>query len=149
MRKTFTATLFIASLLATAESAYCCDPITAQEAIKSEDERYAAQMSNDVVALERLIANDLVYIHSSSTMEDKKVFIESLRSGAVKYRNMRRLDVVVRTFGCVATLTGIGNFDVTLNNKEMTVDLRFHSVWVKRDGQVQFVSWQSTRLPAK
>jgi len=149
MRKTFTATLFIASLLATAGSAYCCDPITAQEAIKSEDERYAAQMSDDVVALERLIANDLVYIHSSSTMEDKKAFIESLRSSAVKYRNMRRSDVVVRTFGCVATLTGIGNFDVTLNNKEMTVDLRFHSVWVKRDGQVQFVSWQSTRLPAK
>lgn len=149
MRKTLTATLFIASLLATAGSAFCCDPITAQEAIKSEDERYAAQMSNDLVALERLIANDLVYIHSSSTMEDKKVFIESLRSGAVKYRNMRRSDVVVRTFGCVATLTGIGNFDVTLNNKEMTVDLRFHSVWVKRDGQVQFVSWQSTRLPAK
>lgn len=126
-----------------------CEPITADEAVKAEDARYAAQMSNDFAAMDRLIANDLVYIHSSALVDTKQTYIESMRTGAVKYRVMRRSDVVVRTFGCVATLTGNGNFDVTVNDKEMTVELRFHAIWAKRDGKVQFISWQATRLPAK
>ena len=150
MRRFFAAMLCFASLVfAGAVQAAGCEPITVDEAVKAEDARYAAQMGNDFAAMERLIADDLVYIHSSSVVDNKKTYIESMRTGAVKYRVMRRSDVVVRTFGCVATLTGNGNFDVTVNDKEMTVELRFHAIWAKRDGKVQFISWQATRLPAK
>ena len=150
MRQFAAAMLCFASLaFASAAHAAGCEPITADEAIRAEDARYAAQMNNDFAAMDRLIADDLVYIHSSSLVDNKKTYIESMRTGAVKYRVMRRSDVTVRTFGCVATLTGMGNFDVTVNDKEMTVDLRFHAIWAKRDGKVQFISWQATRLPAK
>ena len=150
MRKFAVAMLCVASLVfAGAVQAAGCEPITADEAVKAEDARYAAQMGNDFAALERLIADDLVYIHSSALVDNKKTYIESMRTGAVKYRVMRRSDVTVRTFGCVATLTGLGNFDVTVNDKEMTVEIRFHAIWAKRDGKVQFISWQATRLPAK
>ncbi len=150
MRQFAAAMLCFASLafVSTAHGAGC-EPITADEAIRAEDARYAAQMNNDFAAMDRLIADDLVYIHSSSLVDNKATYIESMRTGAVKYRVMRRSDVTVRTFGCVATLTGMGNFDVTVNDKEMTVDLRFHAIWAKRDGKVQFISWQATRLPAK
>jgi len=150
MRQFAAAMLCFASLafVSTAHGAGC-EPITADEAIRAEDARYAAQMSNDFAAMERLIADDLVYIHSSSLVDNKQTYIESMRTGAVKYRVMRRSEVVARTFGCVATLTGNGNFDVTVNEKEMTVELRFHAIWAKRDGKVQFISWQATRLPAK
>lgn len=150
MRRVVAAMLCFASLVfASAAQAAGCEPITTDEAVSAEDARYAAQMNNDFAALERLIADDLVYIHSSTLVDNKKTYIESMRTGAVKYRVMRRSDVLVRTFGCVATLTGNGNFDVTVNDKEMTVDLRFHAIWAKRDGKVQFISWQATRLPAK
>ena len=150
MRRLAAAILCFASLaVATTAQAAGCEPITADEAIKAEDARYAAQMSNDFAAMDRLIANDLVYIHSSALVDNKQTYIESMRTGAVKYRVMRRSDVITRTFGCVATLTGNGNFDVTVNDKEMTVELRFHAIWAKRDGKVQFISWQATRLPAK
>ena len=150
MRRLAVAILCFASLaVATAAQAAGCEPITADEALKAEDARYAAQMSNDFAAMDRLIANDLVYIHSSALVDNKQTYIESMRTGAVKYRVMRRSDVIARTFGCVATLTGNGNFDVTVNDKEMTVELRFHAIWAKRDGKVQFISWQATRLPAK
>jgi hypothetical protein len=36
---------------------------------------------------------------------------------------------------------------VSVNGKDMNVQLRFHSIWQKKDGQLQFVSWQSTRIP--
>jgi len=60
---------------------------------------------------------------------------------------MRKSDVVVRTAGCLAILTGNGNYDVQVNGKDMNVQLRFHSIWQKKDGVMQYLSWQSTRIP--
>lgn len=137
---------FLTSYSAMASS---CDPINPDEVVKAEDARYAAQMANDFYAMDRLIADDLVYIHSSSVVDTKQSYIDSMRSGMVKYKVMRRSDVKVRTFGCIATLTGVGNFDVQLNDKDLSIELRFHSIWAKRDGKLQFVSWQATRTPQK
>jgi hypothetical protein len=124
-----------------------CDPLGADEVLKAEDARYAAQTSNDFAAMDKLFAADLVYVHSSAVVDTKQSYIESMRSGAVQYKVMRRADVVVRSFGCVAVITGNGNYDVSVNGKDMNVQLRFHSVWHKADGKLQFVSWQSTRIP--
>ena len=131
-----------ASALATA-----CDPVTADEAVKAEDARYEAQMSNDFAAMDKLYSPDLIYVHSSAVVDNKQSYIESMRSGTVQYKVMRRSEVVVRTYGCVAILTGNGNYDVTVNGKDMNVKLRFHSIWQKKDGQLQYISWQSTRIP--
>lgn len=126
----------------------CSGTITAEEALNAEEARYAAQMSNDFAALERLIGDELVYVHSSTNIDTKASFIESLRSGAVRYRNMRRGDVRVRCYGCIAIITGQGSFDVTVRGQDLTLNLLFHVVWAKRASGVQFVSWQATRLPA-
>lgn len=134
---------------ATSAAAASCDAISPDEAVKAEDARYAAQMNDDFATMDKLIADDLVYIHSSSVVDNKQTYIESMRSGMVKYRSMKRSDVTVRSFGCVATITGLGNFDVRLNDKELSIELRFHSVWAKRNGKLQFISWQATRTPPK
>ncbi len=125
----------------------CSGAITVEEAVKAEDARYQAQTTNDVAAMERLFGQDLVYTHSSAAVDNKNSYIESMRSGTVKYRAMRRSDVTVRTYGCLAMMTGNAAFDVTTKGEDLSIQLRFHSVWVKRSQGVQFVSWQSTRLP--
>ena len=127
----------------------CSGTITVAEALQAEEARYAAQMSADVKALERLIGDDLVYIHSSTVEDTKASFIESLRSGNVKYRKMTRGDVSVRTYGCIAIVSGKGQFEVTARGQDMTLDLLFHAVWAKRAAGVQFVSWQATRVLPK
>lgn len=143
------AALSAGAIACTAVQASECEPINPYEAQKAEDARYAAQMNNDFAAMEKLFAEDLVYIHSSAVVDSKQSYIASMSSGNVKYRVMRRSDVTVRTFGCIAMLTGLGNFDVTVKGQELTVELRFTSTWIKRDGAAQFVSWQATRTPAK
>ena len=120
-------------------------PITEAEALAAEQARYAAQMSNDFAAMERMFDDDLVYIHSSTVVDTKASFIESMRSGTVQYRNMKRGDVKVRTFGSVAIITGSGVFEVTARGQDLRLDLLFTVVWAKRDGRLQFVSWQATR----
>ena len=62
-----------------------CEPVSENEALAAEDERYAAQLQSDVNALDRLLADDLVYIHSNAQVDSKQAFIDSLRSGVVKY----------------------------------------------------------------
>jgi hypothetical protein len=59
------------------------DVITADEALKAEDARYAVQTGRDFFAMERLFADDPVYIHSNGVVDDKAGYIESQRSRAV------------------------------------------------------------------
>jgi len=99
--------------------------------------------------MERLYGNDLVYFHSSTLVDTKASFIESMRSGTVKYRQMTLGKVEVRTYGPVGIMTGRATFEVTARGQDNTLELMFHSVWVKRGAGVQFVSWQATRLPSK
>lgn len=127
----------------------CGGPVTADEALASEDARYAAQTGDDFAAMQKLIGDDLVYIHSSAVVDSKASYIDSMKSGAVKYRVMRRSDVTVRTFGCIAIISGLGNFDVTVKGQDLAVEIRFHSIWAKRDNGLQFVSWEATRTPVK
>ena len=42
----------------------CSGTITADEAMKAETTRYAAQTSNDFAAMEKLFGDDLTYNHS-------------------------------------------------------------------------------------
>ena len=147
-------TLYVFAILAamsssTAFAEDCSGTITAEEALRGEDARYAAQTSRDFAALQQLIGDDLVYIHSSAIVDDKAAYIESQRAGTVIYRTMKRSDVIVRTYGCLAIITGQGNFDVTLKGQDISVEIRFHSIWAKRAGAIQFVSWEATRVPPK
>ena len=127
----------------------CGGSVSKDEVLAAEDARYAAQTSNDFGALQTLIGSDLVYIHSSAIVDNKASYIDSMRSGTVKYRVMRRSDVTVRTYGCIAIISGLGNFDVTVKGQDMAVEIRFHSIWAKRDRGLEFISWEATRTPQK
>jgi hypothetical protein len=70
-----------------ASAAQCEGSITENEALKAENARYAAQ--NDFAAMAQWFADDLVYVHSSGTVDGKDSYIERLRSNALRYREMR------------------------------------------------------------
>ena len=56
-----------------------------------------------------------------------------MRSGRVKYRSMRRSGETLRDYGCIAIITGTANFDVTVEGKDLSVELKFTSTWAKRE----------------
>jgi len=136
-------------LSAAASAADCTGSITAEEALSAEKARYAAQTSNDFPAMERLFGDDLQYNHATNIVDNKASYIESMRSGDVRYRIMNPSDVKVRTYGCIAIITGVGNYEVTIKGKDTPVEIRFHAIWAKRARGAQFVSWQATRFPPK
>ena len=126
----------------------CTGTITADEAMKAETARYAAQTTNDFAAMDKLFGNDLTYNHSSAATDNKATYIESMRSGRVKYRKMTpNGDVKARTYGCLAIITGTAVYEVTVGGEDRTVPLRYTAIWAKRPSGLEFVSWQSTGIP--
>ena len=126
----------------------CTGTITADEAMKAETSRYTAQTSNDFGAMDKLFGNDLTYNHSSAATDNKATYIESMRSGRVKYRKMTpNGDVKARTYGCLAIITGTAVYEVTAGGEDRTVPLRYTAIWAKRPSGIEFVSWQSTGIP--
>ncbi|HYB42623.1 MAG TPA: nuclear transport factor 2 family protein [Candidatus Methylomirabilis sp.] len=128
----------------------CSGAITAEEAMKAETARYAAQTSNDFAAMEKLFGNDLTYNHSSAVSDTKASYIDSMRSGRTRYRKMTpNADLKTRTYGCLAIITGTAVYEVTAGGQDRTVPLRFTAIWAKRPSGLEFVSWQSTGIPAQ
>jgi hypothetical protein len=83
--------LFVMAAMAAAGPATaqdCTGTITADEAMKAELSRYAAQISNDFAAMDKLFGSDLTYNHSSAATDDKAKYIDGMRSGRTKYRKM-------------------------------------------------------------
>jgi hypothetical protein len=123
----------------------CSGTITLDEALRAEEARFKAQMSSDGAAMTRLFGDDLVYVHSSTVVDTKASFIESITSGTVQYRSMQRTDPKVRTYGAIAIVSGSAKFEVTVKGENRTLDLLYHAIWVKRATGVQFISWQATK----
>jgi hypothetical protein len=138
--------LILGLAISQARAAECDGAITADEALKGEDARYAAQAASDFDAMGRLYGDDLIYVHSTAVIDSKASYIERQRSG-LHYRVMKRSDVTVRVYGCLAIITGKGDFEVTLNGQDSSPHLLFSSIWAKRGPNVQFVSWQATAVP--
>ena len=113
------------------------------EIIALEDRRIEAMTKGDVQTLEEILADDLIYTHSTARIDTKSSFIEAISSGRSNYRSVEREDVKVRQFGDSAVVTGHVKFHVGDNKFEA----RFIDVYAKRNDIWQMVAWQSTRLP--
>lgn len=135
----------------TAAAQECSGTITADEAMKAETARYAAQTANDFAAMERRCsATTSRTTTSSAATDDKAKYIDGMRSGRTKDRTMTpNNDVRARTYGCIAIITGTAVYEVTSAGQDRTVPLRFTAIWAKRPSGVEFVSWQSTGIPPR
>ena len=58
---------------------------TREAILRLEQEWQDALIAADVAALDRLYAETMIYTHSNGSVDDKKSYIESLRSGKAKY----------------------------------------------------------------
>ena len=114
---------------------------------KMERARFDAQVRGDLAALERMLHDDLTYVHSNARRETKAEFLDSLKTGALKYVSIEPVDISVRTFGpAFAVIVGHARIKTLSQGKETPFVIRYTDVWVQRDGRWQMVAWQSTRI---
>ena len=118
-----------------------------QEIIALDKRRMEAMCRQDVATLNALLADDLVYTHSSARLDTKQSLIGGMESGTTVYSSIEPSDVKAQDFGNAVVLTGAARIRVTANGNPLDFGVRFTDVWVNQDGRWQMVAWQSTRLP--
>jgi len=117
-----------------------------QELIKLDNELTGATIRGDVAALDRILAENLIYTHSSGRVETKAQFLAGLKSGEVKYESINRDDVKVQVLGEAAVLTGHAVVRLNSKGQVMNLNLRFMRVYAKQQGRWQAVAYQSTHI---
>ena len=119
----------------------------AQTIIDLDRKRMQAMAAKDIATLDALIADDLIYTHSSARIDTKQSLIGAMQSGATVYTGVEPSDVKAQDFGDVVVLTGTAQIKVTSNGTPNAFAVRFIDVYARRAGKWQMVTWQSTRLP--
>ena len=119
-----------------------------QTVIDLDRKRMQAMVAKDITTLESLLADDLVYTHSSARLDTKQSLIVGMTSGSTVYTSVEPSDVKAQDFGDTVVLTGIAQIKVVANGAPNAFGVRFTDVYARRGGRWQMVTWQSTRLPA-
>lgn len=123
-------------------------PKSAEPALEADKLRRAAMISADIDKISSLVTDDLVYTHSSGKVDDKKSFLDAIRSGSLDYEKIEPRNTVVRAKGGTVVVTGIVSITVKAPDGLKSFDARFTAVHMRsKDGNWQLMAWQTTRLP--
>ena len=73
---------------------------------KLEDQRYAAMCAADAGALDKLLADTMVYTHSYGGSDSKASYLDGIRAKKWQYRKIERPKENIQVFGECALVTG-------------------------------------------
>ncbi len=143
----FTLFIFVHMAIAVSLDAAAATDDRIAQVSAAQANRFQAMLNADVAALNDVLADDLVYAHTTGTIDSKSSMIDNIGSGAVNYELIEPTDSKIRLFGDVAVVTGSANMQVVAGDRVHQVFIRFIEVYVANDDHWQLVSWQSTRVP--
>jgi ketosteroid isomerase-like protein len=143
---TINRTLYALALVACAAPAFAQSPV--EEVKAAEKKRFEVTVKGDYKALDDLLAEDLIYVHSNGNVDNEKAFLDGLTSGRSKYLSIEPITMNARALGDFVFVDGRGKFQVQSNGQVNDLLLTYLDVWVKRNGTWQMVHWHSARMPA-
>jgi len=113
-----------------------------------ESRRYRAMCEADVATLEALLADSLVYTHSTAGVDSKASYLDAIRSKKWVYQVVERPIEDIQVHGDCAVVTGQVRIELLSSGQPKKLNSRFTNVWVKGRQGWQMLAWQSTPLPA-
>lgn len=119
----------------------------AQAVVELDLRRMQAMVRKDVALLREVLADDLVYTHSTARLDTKSSLIGGIEAGTAVFTAIEPSDVEARDLGDAVVLTGAARFSVVAQDRPSTFRVRFIAVYGRRGGAWQMVAWQTTRIP--
>lgn len=102
----------------------------------------AARAANDASALDRLTADDFIWVRPTGAPSGKKDLLDDLRANHLAKYDFDG-EQRIRIFGDTAVVTGARILHAGAADRKIMVT----NVWVRKDGQWQRVSSQTAFLP--
>jgi ketosteroid isomerase-like protein len=118
------------------------------EIAAAEQALYRAMIAQDFTALDVILADDAVYIHSTAVAETKDGYLAGVRAGLYEYSSIESDAVTLRIHGDVAVQTGKVRMVVGARDQpKAPIDLLFTLLW--KHEQHGWRLWQrhATRVP--
>jgi hypothetical protein len=137
------------ALAASAASAASVQQATATPAslVAADRARFDAMVRRDIPALGQVLADELVYVHSSSVRQSKAEQLRDMEKGAAVYQRIDARDQEPAIYGQTGLIQGVATFTTAGGGGQSTFTLRYTDVYVLRDGRWQMVAWHCTRMP--
>jgi hypothetical protein len=140
--------LWIFLLLCCATAAIAAShPQAERELLAADAARTEAMVAADTATLERVLADDLSYGHSNGRVQGKKELLESLQTGALRYRALTTDETVARGYGCAGVVTGKAAAEVESAGQTASLTLRYTATYARQRGHWVLVAYQSVKLP--
>jgi ketosteroid isomerase-like protein len=115
----------------------------------AEQALYRAMIAQDLAALDAILADDSVYIHSTAVAESKQGYLDGVRDGLYEYGAIDSDEVSVRYYGDVAIQMGTVRMTVSARGQPKTpIALLFTLVWKREVPGWRLWQRQATRLVA-
>lgn len=135
------AALALTSFAIAQEQGATKDQGSTEQVIRQLDaERIQAQIGADVVALDRIYADDFIGVGPSGTVRTKPQVLSDFTSGTLKFQSITTDDVQVRIYENTAVETGLSTMIGQDKGKTVPRDTRFTRVWVKLHGRWRLVA---------
>jgi ketosteroid isomerase-like protein len=117
--------------------------------LEQEQQRQAALIAGDFVALDRILADDLIHVHGGGNVDSKAQYLELLKTLFV-FVAIERRNPDIRFLGDTALMTGEMTQTVRLNatGEVKTIRAFGTQVWARRGGEWRQVLYQATEIAA-
>jgi ketosteroid isomerase-like protein len=117
-----------------------------QSALEFQSARLKAMIDADIDTLERYLADDLTYSHTTGWTETKSEFLSTVESQAIDYVSVTPRDIEVRIYGDIAVITGLSRMQGAVGNRSVSFTIRFLDVSRRVGDSWQLVAWQSVKF---
>ncbi|TVQ48661.1 MAG: nuclear transport factor 2 family protein [Saprospirales bacterium] len=113
--------------------------------IELHQKKFDFMIALELDSLRPLLHPELQYIHSNGWIEDKKEVLDNLKSGYLTYNALDYKEAEVRFFGETAIITGLAEFNVALEGRQIVLDLLYSETWYKSDYGWQLIHRHACR----
>lgn len=109
-------------------------------------EWWAALPLHDRATLERILADDWIYIDQYGTSRGRQEYIELVERAIQPGHSTVTVDLTARRLGAVAVATGRYDVRGVIDGHDVDIKLRYTSVWQERDGEWQCHAQHTTEI---
>ena len=106
----------------------------------------AAQLSNNVTEVDRLLADDYLGIGANGTLDTKADELARRRDGSLQLRQLELSDIKVRIYGDTAVVTSKADLVGKSSGRDISGRYRYTRVYSNKDGQWKIVSFEASRV---
>lgn len=114
--------------------------------LKLEAELVQAIIESDVISLDKLLHEDLVFVNHLGRRVSKKEDLAPHSTGDLKVASIQLSDRDIRFFGDTAIVTVSKNIKGSYRTQEFESHVKFTRVWRQLDGQWKVIAASSVPL---